>query len=123
MTNGNRRFNNAGTSAGVILLSAAIAIVVAYALNNWWLLVPIFMLELGAYVIIISLSMARPVVGAPWTKSDSNFYMFWGNLLAVIGLLLLLNTYFPGNVIILVVVFIVWFGVFALLYSVRGKQT
>jgi hypothetical protein len=54
-------------------------------------------------------------------RSASNFYLLWGNLLAVIGALLLLNTFFPGNVIILLVVFLVWFAVLALLFSMKRK--
>lgn len=121
MTNGNHRFNNAGTSAAAILLSVAIAILISYALNNWWLFVPLILLEIGIYVLIIGVALGRPAPGMPWTKSDSNYYLFWGNLLAMIGALLILNSFFPGNVIILVVVFLIWFAAFALIFSMRKK--
>jgi hypothetical protein len=121
MTDGNRRYNNAGISAAAALLSVAIAIIISYALGNWWLFVPMILLEIGVYLLIMGLTLGRPVPGAPWTKSDSNYYLFWGNLLAAIGALLLLNNFYPGNVVILVVVFLVWFAVFALLFSMRRK--
>jgi hypothetical protein len=121
MTNGNRRYNNAGISAAAVLISVAGAIIISYALNNWWLLVPVIFLEMGVFVLFIGLSLGGPTQGMPWTRSDSNYYMFWGNLLAVIGALLILNTFFPGNVIILIVVFLVWFAVFALISSMRRK--
>jgi hypothetical protein len=121
MTDGNRRYNNAGVSAAAVLISVAVAIIISYALNNWWLFVPVVLLELGVYVLIIGLTLGRPVPGMPWTKSDSNYFLFWGNVLAAIGGVLLLNNFFPGNVIILTVVLLVWFAVFALLFSMRRK--
>jgi hypothetical protein len=121
MTNGNRRFNSAGISAAAILLSVAVAILISYALNNWWLFIPLILLEIGIYVLIIGISLGRPAPGMPWTKSDSNYYLFWGNLLAMIGALLILNSFFPGNVVILVVVFLIWFAAFALIFSMRKK--
>jgi len=121
MTDGNRRFNSSGISAAAVLLSLAVAIIISLALNNWWLLVPVILLELGVFVLILGLSIARPSQGMPWTKSDSNYYLFWGNLMAMIGVLLLVNTFYPGNVIILIVVLLVWLAVFALLFSMRRK--
>ena len=121
MTDGNRRYNNAGVSAAAVLISVALAIIISFALNNWWIFVPVILLEIGVYVLTLGLTLGRPVPGMPWTKSDSNYLLFWGNLLAAIGGLLLLNNFFPGNVIILIVVLLVWFAVFALLFSMRRK--
>jgi hypothetical protein len=121
MTNGNRRFNSAGISAAAVLLSVAFAIIISLAQNNWWLLVPVILLELGVFVLILGFIIGRPSQGMPWTKSDSNYYLFWGNLMAMIGGLLIVNTFFPGNVIYLVVVLLVWLAIFALLFSMRRK--
>jgi hypothetical protein len=121
MTDGNRRFNSSGISAAVVLLSMAVAIIVSLALNNWWLLVPVILVELGVFVLILGFNVGRPSQGMPWTKSDSNYYLFWGNLMAMIGALLIINTFFPGYVIILFVVLLVWFAIFALLFSMRRK--
>ncbi len=122
MTNGKRRYNNAGVSAAAILLSIAVAIIISYALDNWWLFVPVILLELGVYILIIGLTLGRPTRGMPWTKSDSTYYFFWGNLMAAIGSLLIVNNFYPGNVVILVVVFLVWFAVFALLFSMSRRS-
>ena len=122
MTDGNRRFNNAGLSAAAVLLSMAVAIIISYALNNWWILVPLIFLEMGVYVLIIGVTLGRPTQGTPWTKSDSNYYIFWGNLLTMIGTLLILNSFFPGNVVILIVLFLVWSAIFALLFSIRRRS-
>ena len=121
MTDGNRRFNSSGISAAAVLLSVALAIIISLALNDWWLLVPVILLEMGVFVLILGLSIGRPSQGMPWTKSDSNYYLFWGNLMAMIGGLLIVNTIFPGNVIFLIVVLLVWLAIFALLFSMRRK--
>jgi hypothetical protein len=121
MTDGNRRFNNAGIRAAAVLLSVAVAILISFALNNWWLFVPVIMLEMGVFVLILGLSIGRPGPGMPWTRSDSNYYLFWGNLLSAIGALLILNTFLPGNVVILIVIFLIWMAIFALLFSNRKK--
>ena len=95
MTDGNRRFNSSGISAAAVLISLAVAIIISLALDNWWLLVPVILLEMGVFVIILGVSLSRPSQGTPWTKSDSNYYLFWGNLMAMIGVLLILNTFSP----------------------------
>jgi hypothetical protein len=102
MTDGNRRFNSSGISAAAVLLSVAVAIIASLALNNWWLLVPVILLELGVFVLILGFSVGRPSQG-------------------MIGVLLIINTFFPGYVIILFVVLLVWFAIFALLFSMRKK--
>ena len=96
MSDGIRRYNSAGITAAALLISAAVAIIISLSLNNWWLLVPIILLEIGIYILIIGLALGRPTPGMPWTKSDSNFYLFWGNLLAAIGAILILNSFFPS---------------------------
>jgi hypothetical protein len=122
MTNGNRRFNSSGVSAAAVLLSVAVAIVVSLALNNWWLFVPVILLELGVFVLMLGLSVGRPSQGTPWTRSDSNYFLFWGNLMAVLGAILIIDAFFPGYFIILIVVLLVWFAVFALLFSMRKRS-
>jgi hypothetical protein len=122
MTNGNRRFNNAGINAAAALLSVAVAILISYAANNWWLFVPVILLEAGMFVLVLGLSLGRPRPGMPWTRSDSNYYLFWGNLSAAIGALLILNTVISGIAVILFVIFLIWMAAFALLFSIRRKR-
>jgi sulfite exporter TauE/SafE len=57
-----------------------------------------------------------------WTKSDSNFYLLWGNLLTAIGALLTVNTLVAGIAVIIFVVFLIWMAVFALLFASRRKS-
>jgi hypothetical protein len=121
MTDGNRRFNNPGVNAAAVLLSVAIAILVAYVTNNWWFFVTVIVLEMGLLLLIMGLILGRPGPGMAWTRSDSNYYLLWGNLLAAIGALLIVNTVVAGIAVILFVVFLIWMAVFALLFASRRK--
>jgi hypothetical protein len=121
MTDGSHRFNKSGINAAVALLSVAFAIIICYAMDNWWLFVPVLLLEMGLVVLVLGLSVGRAGSGMPWTRSDSSYYLFWGNLLAVIGALLIVNILFPGNALMLIVAFLIWMGISALLFSIRRK--
>jgi hypothetical protein len=121
MTDGNRRFNNPGVNAAAVLLSVAIAILVAYVTNNWWFFVTVIVLEMGLLLLIMGLILGRPGPGMAWTRSDSNYYLLWGNLLAAIGALLIVNTVVAGIAVILFVVFLIWMAVFALLFASRRR--
>jgi hypothetical protein len=121
MTDGSRNLNNFGIRAAAALISVAVAILVSFALNNWWLFVPVILLEMGIFVLILGLSVGRPAPGMSWTKSASNYYLFWGNLFTALGALLIINTFVPGNEIILLVVFLIWMAVFALVFSMGKK--
>lgn len=121
MTDGNRRFNNPGVNAAAVLLSVAIAILVAYVTNNWWYLVTVIVLEMGLLLLIMGLVLGRPGPGMAWTKSDSYYFLLWGNLLAAIGALLIVNTLVAGVAVLLVVVFLIWMAIFAVLFSYRRK--
>jgi hypothetical protein len=121
MTDISRRFNRSGINAAVALLSVAFAIIICYAMDDWWLFVPVLLLEMGLVVLILGLSVGRARSSMPWARSDSHYYLFWGNLLAVIGALLIVNILLPGNVLILIVAFLIWMGVFALLFSMNRK--
>ena len=122
MTDGSRSYNSFGMRAAAVLISLAVAILISYALNNWWLFLPVILLEMGIFVLVIGISVGRPGPGMPWTKSASNYYLFWGNMLTAIGALLILNTFLPGNAIILLVVFLIWMAGFALVFSIRKKS-
>jgi hypothetical protein len=121
MTDGIRGYNKSGIGAAAALLSLAAAIIVCFALDNWWLFIPIMLLEMGLMLLIIGLILGRPRPGMAWTKSDSNYFLLWGNLLAAIGALLIVNTLVAGIAVILFVVFLIWMAVFAVLFSSRRK--
>jgi len=122
MTDGSRSYNSFGIRAAAVLISLAVAILISYALNNWWLFLPVILLEMGMIVLVLGIFAGRPAPGMPWTKSPSNYYLFWGNMLTAIGALLILNTFLPDNVIILIMVFLIWMAVFALVFSIRKKS-
>ena len=48
--------------------------------------------------------------------------MFWGSLLTLFGLVLLVNHYYPGNGIWLFVIVLIWLAISALLFTMRPKR-
>jgi hypothetical protein len=121
MTDGNRRFNNPGVNAAAVLLSVAIAILVAYVTNNWWYFFTVIVLEMGLLLLIMGLLLGRPRPGMAWTKFDSSYFLLWGNLLAAIGALLIVNMLVADAAIPLFVVFLIWMAVLAILFSYRRR--
>jgi hypothetical protein len=50
--------------------------------------------------------------------------IFWGGTIALVGAIWLLNRQYPGNVPLLIVLFLVWVGLFAIVLSLpRLRQS
>ncbi len=108
-----RERGHTGLTVGFVLIAAAIAILVGWATNNWFYLVPVFLLELGAFVVVLGTvsKKSQDQQGRSWMM-----YMFlWGGVMVMLGALLLLNDFFPGNVPVLIAVFLIFSGVIAIL--------
>ena len=120
MTDGNRRFNKAGLNAAAALISVAVAIVVSFALNNWWVFIPVLLLEVGLFLLVLGLSLGRPGPGCPG-RGPTRTTTCSGQSADSDRGLSVLNTFIPGNVVILVVVFLIWMAS-ALLFSIRKKS-
>ena len=102
-----------GLTVGFVLIAAAVAILIGWGTGNWFYLVPVFLLELGAFVLVLGAisGKSRDLQGRSWT-----IYMFlWGGVMAMLGGLLLLNDAFPNNVPILIAVFLIFAGAIAIL--------
>ncbi len=98
-------------SAGVILVSVAIAILVAWYLGDWVLIVPIVLVEWGAYGVILGATVKASSRTSGAAHAASGYYAMWGSLLLIIGLMWFANDLYPGNFPILVAVFIIWLAV------------
>ena len=109
-----------GLTVGFVLIAAAVAILVGWATENWFYLVPLFLLELGAFVLVLGAITKKPQdhQGRSWAV-----YMFlWGGVLVILGSLLLLNDLFPNNFPVLIAVFLIFLGVIAILaYFARSR--
>lgn len=107
-------------STAFILILAAVVILIAWTVEDWFLLLPLFLLGVGLYLVIVSFthSQAASVSGR---RSDINYLMFWGNLMAVFGLILLVNHWYPGNGMLLLIAFIAWLGISIIIFGLRPK--
>ncbi|OPY31379.1 MAG: hypothetical protein A4E32_01833 [Methanomassiliicoccales archaeon PtaU1.Bin124] len=114
------RISLTSVTAVVVLLAIAIAIVISVQTKDNLLAVMVALLIVGGYVTALGLSK-RLGEGSRLRKSDGNYHLFWGNLMLVFAILVLVDHYYPGNFVWLVVVFIVWMAFAILLFTIRPK--
>jgi len=110
----------AGLAFGYLAICAAVAILVSWYLDVWWYFFPIMMIAGGTYLLAIAL-LASTAYGA---KRGSYFIylLLWGGLLLALGVMWIVNDLYPGNAIFLVILFLVFIGVVAILsYLVRRR--
>jgi hypothetical protein len=109
-----------GLTVGFVLIAAAVAILIGWATGRWFYLLPIFLLELGAFLLVLGAVSGKTHghQGKSWT-----LYIFlWGGVMVMLGGLLLLNDVFPNNVPVLIAVFLIFTGVIAILaYLSRSR--
>ena len=111
-----RRSGYESLSVGYLIIAFAVSIAIAWTLNDWMLVIPVFLLEAGAFYAVLGI-YNRQREQDPKAASSSSYMMFWGGTTALVGAIWLLNRQYPGNVPLLIVVFLVWIGLFAILLS------
>jgi len=114
-------------SIGFLLIAFAVAILIGWQSADWWLVVPVFMIEAGVFYLIVGI-LTRPVeAGRSKQGRESLYYAFWGGSIGLLGTIWLLNRQYPGNVPLLIVLFILWLGGIAVVLSIPrlrgGNQT
>lgn len=121
--NGSRRSGYESLSVGYLIIAFAVSIAVAWALADWILLIPIFLLMAGVFYAVLGV-YSRQREQDPKAASGSSYMMFWGGTIALVGALWLVNRQYPGNVPLLIVVFLVWIGLFSVLLALpRLRQS
>jgi len=108
--NGQRQSGIESLSIGYLLIAFAVAILIAWWAADWWLLIPIFMIEAGVFYLAVGVLTSPREAGMPRKQRDAFYFVFWGGTLGLLGTIWLLNRQYPGNVPLLVVLFIVWLG-------------
>lgn len=116
-----RMANRTGLTVGYLVISAAVAILIAYYLDVWWYFFPIMMIAGGVYLLMVGTLTARPA------GSEAGSYMvymlLWGGILAILGAELIVNDLYPDNLVFLVVVLLVFIGLVAILgFLLRGRR-
>jgi apolipoprotein N-acyltransferase len=108
-------------TAGFVLVAIAVAILIAGFLNEWWVALPLLLIECGAYAIILGTVVGVRKEPEGSRRYDSPYFIFWGTFLAIIGSLWLLNAFYPENLLYIVVAFLVWLGLTIIVLSLRRR--
>ena len=121
--NSSRRSGYESLSVGYLIIAFAISIAIAWALSDWILVIPVFLLEAGVFYAVLGIH-TRQREQDPKAASSSSYIMFWGGTIALVGAIWLLNRQYPGNVPLLIVLFLVWVGLFAIVLALpRLRQS
>jgi apolipoprotein N-acyltransferase len=120
---GSRRSGYESLSVGYLIIAFAVSIAIAWALADWILVVPVFLLEAGVFYAVLGI-YTRQREQNPKAASSSSYMIFWGGTVALVGAIWLLNRQYPGNVPLLIVLFLVWVGLFAIVLALpRLRQS
>lgn len=115
-----RGANRAGLTVGYLIISAAVAILLSWYANEWWYFFPIMMIAGGAYLLAIGLMASAP---SGQGGSYKIYMLLWGGILLLLGVEWILNDLYPDSLVFLVVVFLVFIGVVAILgYLLRARR-
>jgi peptidoglycan/LPS O-acetylase OafA/YrhL len=114
------RLSLSTVTVAVILLVAAVTAIVCDATDDWNLFTPVALICLGIYIIAVGAWKGRRSTERV-VRSEGSFTMFWGNLCAVVGAVILVNYWYPDNVLYIVIAFIVWLALALLLFGMKPK--
>jgi hypothetical protein len=109
-----------GLMAGALLIAAAIAILVAWIVGKWWYFLPVLMIEGGILGIASGFLTGRQ--GTTSARAYAVYSSAWGVILALFGVLLLVNDLAPNNLPLLVVVFLIAIGAMAIAIAVGRRK-
>jgi apolipoprotein N-acyltransferase len=111
MGSGRARSNYESFTVAYVLFSFAIALLIAWGIDDWILFIPVFLIEVGiGYLVLGFVIRPRELHKRPVMR-DAYYYVLWGSISALIGIEWLMNRQYPGNVPLLIALFIIWMGV------------
>ena len=107
-------------TTGFLFIALAVSILVAYAINKLWYIIPVFILLVGVWTVFLGTLPRPPVRGVPSVRV---YLMTWGIIGILFGGLLIVNDLYPNNLPLLVALFLIVIGVVAVLtYVVSPKR-
>ena len=112
-----RRSGFESLSIGFLIVAFAVSLLIAWSLDDWVLTVPVFFLAAGVFYVALSLVIQRSPGKAGEVPKISSYYLFWGATIAIVGAMWLLNRQYPGSLALLVIIFILWIGLMAVVLS------
>lgn len=103
-----------------LIMATAASILIAWVTKDWTLFFPSMFFLGGIFALFIGF---RQRMGAFSRRegNDGNFLMFWGTLLMAFGTMWAVNYLYPGNVLFLVIAFMVWLGLAIILFTMKKK--
>lgn len=111
MSSGRTRSNYESFMVAFVLFSVAIAILAAWVVDDWILMIPIFLIEIGIGFLVLGFVIRPGEMFKRPVMRDAYYFIVWGSVAALIGTEWLVNRQYPGNVPALVALFIIWMGV------------
>jgi len=99
-----------GLTAGVLFLIVAVAILVAWMAEDWWLLIPVCLICGGVYAIIMGFVISKTERGRGFGMSDSAYVLVWGCLLALLGIAWFINSAVPDSAPLLLAMIFIFVG-------------
>jgi len=121
MEQGSARISLTSVSTAVVLLTIAVATMVSWFVDDWYLFLPILLVGVGLYLMAVGLSNHTTPTDR-YRFANGSYLMFWGSLMALIGLVVLVNHYYPGNGIWLFLIIILWLALSVLLFTMRPRM-
>ncbi len=110
-----------GATAGFMIIAIAVAILIAWVIDSWWMFFPVLFLEVGAFYTVLGLAARKGEGPARKGPSSSSYYIFWGPTLAIVGLMWILSAETDVSGVLLLVVFLFWVGAIAMILSIGKK--
>jgi hypothetical protein len=124
---GKTNYGISGQTAGFLTIAIGFAILVSsYMTKNFWLVIPVALIEVGFYGLAMGAfgelrGVKSPTGGYRW-GTDPAYTMFWGSLLVLVGALWLVNDTWPNNIPALAAAFLIWFGIAVMMLTRKGTS-
>ena len=106
----------------MMVIAFAVSLLLAWASGDWWLFIPLILLIAGSIWAGLGLVARRAEVTLRAKRSDTAYYFFWGATMALLGALWLINGSYPGNMVAILVIILVWIGAVIVVLSVKRKK-
>jgi hypothetical protein len=119
MNNNEKRPQYGSLSIGFVLVAIAVAILIAWMIGDWVLFIPAILIECGGYGVVLGAVAGRNAKPGESSRSVSAYYIFWGSLLLILGLLWVINDQYPGNLPAIGAAFLIWLAIMVIAVARR----
>ncbi len=111
-----------GYTLAFILFGFAVAILIGWISGDWILFIPVFLIEIGVIYLVLGFLIRPSETTKRPVMRNAYYYIIWGSVAALIGIEWLVDRQYPGNVPLLVALFIVWLGAIILSLAIGRNR-